>query len=54
MKTIIILALAALLLFVLAVVFNQFKHEKLSGWLLAASIMMLGVILDRIYITLVW
>lgn len=54
MKSIIILALAALLTFVLAVVSNQFKHIKLSGWLLAATFILIGVIFDRIYILLVW
>lgn len=53
-QTVIILALAALLLFVLAVVTNQYKHIKLSGWLLAACIMLLGVIADRVYIWLTW
>lgn len=54
MKSIIILALAALLTFVLAVVSNQFKHIKLSSWLLVATLILVGVIFDRIYILLVW
>ena len=55
MKTsIILLALAALFTFVLAVVGNQFKHIKLSGWLLAACFVLLGIMLDRIYIALIW
>ena len=54
MKSIIILALVALFTFVLAVVSNQFKHEKLASWLLAACFVLLGIMLDRIYIALIW
>ena len=52
--SIILLVFAAITLFVLAVVTNQFKHIKLSGWLLAAAIILVGIILDRVYIALVW
>lgn len=54
MTNIIFLAFVAIILFILAVVSNQFKHIKLSGWLLAATIVTLGVIIDRVYILLVW
>jgi hypothetical protein len=55
MKTsIILLAFAAITLFVIAVVGSQFKHEKLASWLLAACFVLLGIMLDRIYIALIW
>lgn len=53
-ESVIILSCVAVVLFVLAVVMNQLKHVKLSGWLLAATIVLLGIILDRIYIWLLW